>query len=1355
MQSSAQPQAPRHPRSTRRTGRRRGSVLLLVVVSVVLMTIIGVTYLQVARVDRFAIEQVEYVDGDIDVNVRATRVLIEQILREDIIEIDAAGDAFFLSAQDLDGDDLGDESYDYPWTNAERPGHLDDMWLSSTTPRFDDDNPLGGGYRSALNDPVWPHLTSALDGTLFVNANSNSPEDDQYIVLPENDGGAAPRPETYEERFGLTPAQASSPELLAFWSTDVEVFDEDGATSDPIKNLSEFNAVGDGWDRLGADADQDGIPDARWMYAPVRRVGTTEYVWAVRIIDNSSLLNINTATYLSDGNATASAFDVGTITNLRSPRGYFPTDFDLARLAAVVLRSASGSPITATTFDNELTDWMDARGLAKTNESGNLYYALGLLSGTDSGGDPVLNPDELPAGLNGSASNTFFDDVDSRVAAYLNPDALRSPLFYNSSANRYGDADEIELRHNGGINRSSALTTIETDLIEITRNGTNTYAADTATLAADEMRPAEIAREAVASIGGSPSDDTLALAHYFRGGPDSVEYELREFPSIRQMLTTYNGVGTLTPNNDGSAQNIGTGPGTTGNDPKTRFSLLTGAFSWTAPGAGSYDASDRLDALFDKSSTPHTGHILEVFRLESVDGSRYLDATNDDEADAYAASLATALIDAMDEDSEPTSETVDGVAYYGTEQLPLLREIVIQAGYENSNELDSMGRTSGDAGYMDDGLFETWRLVNNSASIAVELGNPFNQTIDLDEIDVRLVVIQGTNAPVIYNLNALGATIDPAPDVDSGTDESEDQIVVYHNPGTLLDEDDTGSLNGDLASDLIPSGVDSFAITSSSRPFVPTQNDDVTVQLQVDTDSGFVTYDQLVVPWSSVNTVELHPNANYGIDSSDASLIPDVQVDSHVMSVVARDGRGLNYLTNFAGGGFDHDTPASVEDDEVVINRGSIGTTYNSTGATGGRGGAPSIAAIGEDSKSLAGDLVDAAEGFEAAVLGDEAFADVFSERFDLHVPNQPLLHVADIASVFMLGFTTDIATPPNLNASLSQRVTEALIAQPDFVTGAPRYPEWHRFAYLDISPEAKVVDLERDGDGDGTPDTPVGVPHAALLFDRLGIIDPGNDDRNNDGDLDGGTELTDETDPTLGDRRGERLVPGIMNINTVDPLIAALAAPLPEDLNDAEGLFRAIAAYRDHPAVRDTGRGYPDGLPEDDTIPSPDYRPGIASIGELLFVNDPNPLGPNPGVLAPNEGVVQQIARDGNAMNYDRISGLNPSVTVSPETYDRYDVSPMPESQRYYLETDGSTSFARREVTDGPHERIARFRQIANLFSTRSDVFTAYVVIRGYASGAYNQGVVESAHYIAVFDRSGIGEANTPIKLVAYERVF
>src|SRR5690606_17693754 len=55
------------------------------------------------------------------------------------------------------------------------------------------------------------------------------------------------------------------------------------------------------WEPYGVDADDDGVLDSLWTWATIPQISGVSYVMAVRIVDNSALLNLNSATVLHSG----------------------------------------------------------------------------------------------------------------------------------------------------------------------------------------------------------------------------------------------------------------------------------------------------------------------------------------------------------------------------------------------------------------------------------------------------------------------------------------------------------------------------------------------------------------------------------------------------------------------------------------------------------------------------------------------------------------------------------------------------------------------------------------------------------------------------------------------------------------------------------------------------------------------------------------------------------------------------------------------------------------------------------------------------------------------------------------------
>ncbi|MFA9479514.1 hypothetical protein ACERK3_14590 [Phycisphaerales bacterium AB-hyl4] len=229
--------------------RERASAVILVVVSLVLMALIGAAYLQQTRVQRFATAPPR---GDMNLVIDAILSQIQDTLRDDLRYNPDNPEAL--------------ELYDYPWTNQDDQnddniftalgwegaeegdalgGYQDDMWLASSEP-IDLD---------AAN-PRWPHITNLSGLFLRYEANNNR------FTTNTVDGVAIPVPDVVD----FTNAQNNSDSLLDIWNN--------------------MNLV---------DVSGDGVPDSRWAWAPIQEMDDIAYVMAVRIVDLSAKLNLNSA----------------------------------------------------------------------------------------------------------------------------------------------------------------------------------------------------------------------------------------------------------------------------------------------------------------------------------------------------------------------------------------------------------------------------------------------------------------------------------------------------------------------------------------------------------------------------------------------------------------------------------------------------------------------------------------------------------------------------------------------------------------------------------------------------------------------------------------------------------------------------------------------------------------------------------------------------------------------------------------------------------------------------------------------------------------------------------------------------
>ena len=287
------------PESAARPRRQppHGMILILVVLTLAIMAMLGMAYMQIARVDRESMTGTNNVDQVVDSAVAQ----IESVLTTDWnAQISASGTSYHYA--------------NYPWNASSVPslslsaGTGDSLALSSSSPLFI--NPADG---TLLPNPVWTHVSvfgdrylsnwNAANGTF----NSSSPNE----VLIAN---------------GATPKDTNIPILNAAGDTR-------------WKDM--INAAGMVLDNTGA-----GVPDSFWFWAPIRRLGNVSYIMAVKIIDNNAMVNLQTA---SGNLIDASGNYINNAAQWRSPK-----ELDLGYLTFNIYDSPPPS-FGQTAFNNELT----------------------------------------------------------------------------------------------------------------------------------------------------------------------------------------------------------------------------------------------------------------------------------------------------------------------------------------------------------------------------------------------------------------------------------------------------------------------------------------------------------------------------------------------------------------------------------------------------------------------------------------------------------------------------------------------------------------------------------------------------------------------------------------------------------------------------------------------------------------------------------------------------------------------------------------------------------------------------------------------------------------------------------------
>ena len=1001
---------------TKRTARnKRGSLLLLTVTVLVITAVIGMAFLQQVKMDRFATVTHErsYIDLVINGILSETR----EKLREDNYE----------------NFDLGRVLYDYPWTDytniwnvtngsgatvQARGSVKDDRYLASTSPIVSD---LG----TSPNHLNWLHLTNC--GGIWLD-------------LPA---------------IGSTETLAR--ETLIVDRTNWEFSD----TNIPGSFLADSHINASTYEPRGYDADNDGILDSRWTWAPtsVRNLGGRTYVMALRIVDLNSMINVNTAT-AATGNGSSPLLDSST-------RGYNPTNADLTRLL----------------FQTGMAPW-------NTNLDNVLTFRQ-----TD-----VIWPTPTAWPFTPNERKTIWD--------------TQAGLYGNISGH-YRMASEIELRHKAGLQNvdvNADIEDINSGMADVLRNN-----------------PPDAMTESWAFLASNMHD-------WFFGGVDSDPVKDRMFPAIRHMLTAASGTGTYT------TKYSQFGPG--------------GRYKFDPNQANYLEIRERIQAVFEHPQSDPTAWYLAADPTVSLSPGRI---------DQLITEYTLAIMDYCDTDNIPSTPPSNpplpgSGTYYGLERLPFLREVYIQALFDDKDIADAVGLRPGDVGYAGpDGQFDTWAYdasatgVNgDTQAMAIELGNPFTHTIAgaslegdsfmSDPARVRIVVKQNS---VIVSAWELGQAL-PAgsiPDIGPRNDAAtSDLLMIYSPPANNVGVGNgaigPGTYDGsELPTDL---GFETLArvATPSGQLSFTVGGGVIDIELEVDVNiipgnpAQWVVYDRLETNISlpAVN-IPHAPNA--------------IRNFQHAQASFARDGTNLNYL---------------VEDGSA------IGSTTNPSSG----GYSNTTDQFGNDNKG-------------PSINNPALYA-------NLQLPHNDgqCRSIAELGWLIMFGFT---------DGPTGQTFTERLATIHPLL--------W----FLDIRTDPLLPVPSGPGDS--------GLPHAAMLFDQFTTISPASDNLDNDNEDGDENHATDyDTSDSSGPK--EIFIPGTINVNTAPLHILTLAAPMPEMIDDIEDLMRTMVSYRDAPQ-REIEGNFDPSTPFLDSDIRNEIRvagdrlshPGIASLGELLFL-DPT-AGINP----------------------------------------------------------------------------------------------------------------------------------------------
>ncbi len=304
MKLSSKKSVLNHPQAS---GARRGSVLILVIVVLVLLALLGTAYITASRSDRFAAQQ-NVSQTQLDVVVKGVADQVNAAIINDVIKTVGGVRTYRGTTPPATVLTPADSAYLGVTALARVPdigkAPVGQTWLASRTPEVDtaltggilQNSPLSPISSNYARLPYWSYVTRLANGRQFGdpsrdtlyptdpygnNAYSSDADDNGTGDVPTNNRWfSMPLNRLYPTYRQLQP---NGPFYPAFFIS---------------KNLPDYTTA-----ILAADADGDGVADAGLV--PLGTVPGTDYAgltfyYGVRIVDNNSAININTA--LTSGN---------------------------------------------------------------------------------------------------------------------------------------------------------------------------------------------------------------------------------------------------------------------------------------------------------------------------------------------------------------------------------------------------------------------------------------------------------------------------------------------------------------------------------------------------------------------------------------------------------------------------------------------------------------------------------------------------------------------------------------------------------------------------------------------------------------------------------------------------------------------------------------------------------------------------------------------------------------------------------------------------------------------------------------------------------------------------------------------
>ncbi len=250
----------------RRHHANRAFATVLILMLLFMMLILVITYLRTMRAYSLAHGQA---DGDASQVMAQLETDIAVVIGADGKIAPVTTETAPLTASDIH------EPYDYPWTNTAR-------FCNSCRLAYPRVQTSSVGMGDPLTDDAWlsPWAPDASGNWTQVSNLFGS-----FLVYSNvNLAGTPSNPATHE----FVPVDAPAGQPIPGLAGGQRVNFQSPDPTDPAKNLSSSDS------RL-VDTDGDGVGDALWFYPKSNLVNGLRYVAAVRIVDLSGCLNLNTA----------------------------------------------------------------------------------------------------------------------------------------------------------------------------------------------------------------------------------------------------------------------------------------------------------------------------------------------------------------------------------------------------------------------------------------------------------------------------------------------------------------------------------------------------------------------------------------------------------------------------------------------------------------------------------------------------------------------------------------------------------------------------------------------------------------------------------------------------------------------------------------------------------------------------------------------------------------------------------------------------------------------------------------------------------------------------------------------------